>query len=92
MNTRKNCHICIFCDYECYNLEQSECCLCRDEPEHEMCDDCLDLHRAYKEELWFENLKIEKEIDNHIHDYESYRLKQIEQAEIEAIEKGVEKR
>ena len=42
-----------------------------------MCDDCLDLHRAYKEELWFENLKIEKEIDNHIHDYESYRLKQI---------------
>ena len=36
--------------------------------------------------------KIEKEIDNHIHDYESYRLKQIEQAEIEAIEKGVEKR
>ena len=57
-----------------------------------MCDDCLDLHREYKEELWFENLKIEKEIDNHIHDYESYRLKQIEQAEIEAIEKGVEKR
>tara|TARA_R100000479_G_C6207158_1_gene136821 strand:- start:333 stop:455 length:123 start_codon:yes stop_codon:yes gene_type:complete len=29
----------------------------------------------------------ERQIDNYIHDYESYRLRRIEEAEIEAIEK-----
>ena len=29
----------------------------------------------------------DREIDDYIHDYESYRLRKIEEAEIEAIEK-----